>query len=92
MKFSIFATEKYLYILHGHVFVMCTGSYNGWTEDFERSGGPFCVNVSLIQTLYKLFGDDIKATGGSLDRNEKGFTAVAKLSTEKCRFVVIFFM
>ena len=41
----------------------------------------------MIQIFYKLFGEDLKATGGNLEVNEKGFTAVAKLSSNKCRSV-----
>lgn len=60
-------------------------NYNGWVEDFERSGGPFCVNVSLIQTLYDLLGNDLQATEGQLEVNDAGFTATAKLTCSKCR-------
>ncbi|XP_045197789.2 biliverdin reductase A-like [Mercenaria mercenaria] len=62
-----------------------TGSYNGWVEDFEKSGGPFCVNVSLIQTLYELVGNDLHATGGQLEVTDTGFVATAKLACSKCR-------
>ncbi|WAR07934.1 BIEA-like protein [Mya arenaria] len=63
-----------------------TGSYNGWTEDFEKSGGPFCANVSLLQTMYVLLGNcSLTATGGQLQVNDDGFLATAKLSCEKCK-------
>ena len=65
------------------------GNYNGWAEDFKKSGGPFCTSVSMIQTLYKLLGEDIKAVGGTLEENEKGFTAVAKLTCSKCRCAIL---
>lgn len=61
------------------------GSYNGWVEDFEKSGGPFCVNVSILQTLYELIGNDLEATGGQLEVTDAGFIAVGKLSCSKCR-------
>lgn len=65
--------------------ISLSGSYNGWVEDFRSSGGPFCINVSLIQSLYELVGSDIEATGGQLEVTDTGFTAVAKLSCSKCR-------
>lgn len=66
-----------------------SGNYNGWVEDFEKSGGPFCVNVSLIQSMYELLGSDVTATGGQLDITEEGFKAVAKLSCSKCRDLTV---
>ncbi|XP_052810167.1 biliverdin reductase A-like [Mya arenaria] len=67
-----------------------TGSYNGWTEDFEKSGGPFCANVSLLQTIYVLLGNcSLTATGGQLQVNDDGFLATAKLSCEKCKDITI---
>ncbi|XP_060557130.1 biliverdin reductase A-like isoform X2 [Ruditapes philippinarum] len=66
-----------------------SANYNGWVEDFQKSGGPFCVNVSLIQTFYDLLGNDLQATGGQLEINEAGFTATATLTCSKCRDLTI---
>ena len=62
-----------------------TGTYNGWIEDFDKSGGPFCANVTLLQTLYEILGADLKATGGQIEKTDTEFTATANLSCAKCR-------
>ncbi|KAH3729715.1 hypothetical protein DPMN_055693, partial [Dreissena polymorpha] len=65
--------------------IKLNGSYNGWVEDFMKSGGPFCVNVTLIQSVYELLGKTrLQATGGQLDVSDEEFTATAELSCDIC--------
>lgn len=68
-----------------HEALLFSGSYNGWVEDFDKSGGPFCVNISLVQSLYELVANDITVTNGTLDVTDEGYTAVANLTSSKCR-------
>ncbi|KAL4233314.1 hypothetical protein ACF0H5_007997 [Mactra antiquata] len=75
-------TEVKAKIVSGEISL--SGSYNGWVEDFNKSGGPFCVNISLIESLYELIGEDIEVTNGKLDINDEGFTAQANLTSSKC--------
>ncbi|KAK3588482.1 hypothetical protein CHS0354_012891 [Potamilus streckersoni] len=65
-----------------------TANYNGWSEDFSKSGLPFIGGISHIQLMYKLFGD-LTPTGGRLEVTDKGFTAVGELTTKsKCAVVL----
>ncbi|XP_046560464.1 biliverdin reductase A-like [Haliotis rubra] len=56
------------------------GNYNGWIEDFSKSGLPFLTNVSIIQTVMAVFGK-VKATRTEMETTEKGFTASGDLET-----------
>ncbi|XP_067674650.1 biliverdin reductase A-like [Haliotis asinina] len=56
------------------------GNYNGWIEDFSRSGLPFLTNVSIIQTVIAVFGE-VKATRAEMETTEKGFIASGELET-----------
>ncbi|CAG5128033.1 unnamed protein product [Candidula unifasciata] len=57
------------------------GSYNGWIEDFDKSGLPFITGISGIQTMLALFGD-LTVVGARLDKREDGFVAHADLKTK----------
>uniref|UniRef100_A0A2C9M6L0 Gfo/Idh/MocA-like oxidoreductase N-terminal domain-containing protein n=1 Tax=Biomphalaria glabrata TaxID=6526 RepID=A0A2C9M6L0_BIOGL len=58
-----------------------TGSYNGWLEDFDKSGLPFVTGISSIQSVLSLFGD-AKVIGGKLDQAENSYTAHADLEAQ----------
>ncbi|BFZ25078.1 hypothetical protein BsWGS_28117 [Bradybaena similaris] len=57
------------------------GSYNGWIEDFDKSGLPFIAGISGIQTMLALFGD-LSVVGAKLDKRDDGFVAQADLKTK----------
>ena len=50
MKFSIFATEKNLHILHGHVFVMHCFEFSG-----VRTLGAMTADISLESYNWRFF-------------------------------------
>ncbi|CAL1542664.1 unnamed protein product [Lymnaea stagnalis] len=54
------------------------GSFNGWLENFEKSGLPFITGISSIQSVMTLFGE-VQVTGGKLDQSEDSYTATADL-------------
>ncbi|KAK0057806.1 biliverdin reductase A [Biomphalaria pfeifferi] len=57
------------------------GSYNGWLEDFDKSGLPFVTGISSIQSVLSLFGD-VKVIGGKLDQAKNSYTAHADLEAQ----------
>ncbi|KAL3881998.1 hypothetical protein ACJMK2_028379 [Sinanodonta woodiana] len=65
-----------------------TANYNGWLEDFSKSGLPFIVGILNVQMMYKLFGD-LTPTGGSLEVTAEGFTAIGELTTKSNCTVVL---
>ncbi|XP_046378635.2 biliverdin reductase A-like [Haliotis rufescens] len=61
--------------------IMLRGNYNGWIEDFSRSGLPFTTNVAVIQTVIAVFGK-VTATHADMQTTEKGFVATGDVQTE----------
>ncbi|KAH9488565.1 hypothetical protein Btru_061833 [Bulinus truncatus] len=57
------------------------GSFNGWLEDFDKSGLPFVTGISSIQSVLSLFGD-VEVIGGKLDQSEDSYTASAELQAQ----------
>ena len=64
------------------------GRFNGWVEDFTKSGSPFHSSVSQINRLVALF-PEIEASDARIVRTDKFIGAYATLKTANSRCLLL---